>query len=247
MFKTVRVGLATVAVAGSYAYFLRPKMLRAGATEEETHRALPGDELVPTPRSVSTRAITIHAQAPAIWPWLVQMGQDRGGLYSYAWLERLVGCEITNVEQIIAEYQHLQVGDIVRLTPPERNNLFFTVAVIDPGRALVLRTPLPPGGDRRESFEAGYPDGSWAFVLEPMSGQTTRLIVRWRSDYKPTVAGLFFNQYGLEPVHFLMERKMLLGIKARVERAAGLTPRQTVPTTPGKERQEKTAVLSNHM
>lgn len=247
MFKTVRIGLATVAVVGSYVYFLRPRMLRAGATEEEIHRTLPGDELVPTPRYVSTRAITIQAPVAAIWPWLVQMGQDRGGLYSYAWLEHLVGSDIKNVDRILPEYQHLQVGESVRLTPPERYNLFFTVAVADPGRALVLRTPQPPGGDRRESFEAGYPDGSWAFVLEPINDQTTRLIVRWRSDYKPTVPGLLFNQFGLEPIHFLMERKMLLGIKERVERAAGQVPEQIVLEAPGKEREKKTAVLSNHV
>lgn len=247
MFKTIRVGLATAAVVGSYAYFLRSRMLHAGATEEETARALPGDELVSTPRYMATRAITIHASAAAIWPWLVQMGQDRGGLYSYTWLENLVGCEIKDVEHILPEYQHLKVGDIVRLTPPERYNLFFAVAVIDPGQALVLRTPLPPGGDRRESFEAGYPDGSWAFVLEPLNDQATRLIVRWRSDYKPTVAGLFFNHYGLEPIHFLMERKMLLGIKARVEQATGLTPKQSVPAVPSKEREKQTSVLSNHV
>jgi hypothetical protein len=247
MFKTIRVGLVTVAAVSSYAYFLRPRMLSAGATEAEIRRALPGDELVPAPRSVSTRAITIHAPASAIWPWLVQIGQGRGGWYSYEWVERLGGGEIKQVDRMLPEYQHLNVGDIVRLTSPERSNLFFTVVVEDPGRALVLRTPLPPGGDRRESLEAGYPDGSWAFVLEPIDDQTTRLIVRWRSDYKPTVAGMFFNQYGLEPVHFLMERKMLLGFKERVERAAGQTPEQIVPATPGKERRKKAVVLSNHI
>lgn len=80
-----------------------------------------------------------------------------------------------------------------------------------------------------------------------MNEQTTRLIVHWQSDYKPTVPGLLFNQDGVEPVHFLMERKMLLGIKDRVERVASQVPEQIVPTAPGEERQKKTVALSNYV
>ncbi len=219
MSKKSGIGLMTLgaAAAGGYLLYLRPRFLRWGATAEEVQQALPGDEFVAHPRYVSTRAVTIKAPADDVWPWLVQMGQGRGGLYSYAWLETIAGCDVRNAERILLEFQRLKVGDTVRLTPEGRYNLALTVALLEPARALVLRTPAPAAGDRSKSMEAGYPDATWAFILEPLDERTTRLIVRWRSDYKPAPMGSFFNQYGLEPVHFLMERKMLLGIKGRAE------------------------------
>ena len=152
------------------------------------------------------------------------MGQGRGGLYSYTWLENILKTNLRNAERILPEYQDLKVGDTVRLTPKERYNLALEVAVIEPARALVLRTPAQENGDRLKRVEAGYPDGTWAFILEPLDEQTTRLIVRWRSYYRPSLPGLLFNQYGLEPVHFMMERKMLLGIKKRAEWASHRKP-----------------------
>jgi hypothetical protein len=84
-------GLATAAVAASYAFLIRPWHLHWGATDEEVKEPLPGDEVVSHPRLEATHAITIDAPASDIWPWLVQMGQNRGGFYSYTWLENLVG------------------------------------------------------------------------------------------------------------------------------------------------------------
>jgi hypothetical protein len=239
MFKSRGIGLLTLGAAAGYAFYLRPRFLSWGTTPEELQKALPGDEFVPHPRYISTRAVTINARPEDVWPWLVQMGQGRGGLYSYSWLENVVGSDLHNAERILPEYQRLKVGDVVRLTPPERYNLSLVVAVIEPARALVLRTPAPPDGDRSKALEAGYPDGTWAFILEPVGERATRLIVRWRSDYKPTLLGLLVNQFGLEPVHFAMERKMLLGIKERAERAIqpALEPPGKLPDTqkPTKE------------
>jgi hypothetical protein len=139
------------------------------------------------PRYISTRAVTINARPKDVWPWLVQMGQGRGGLYSYTWLENILKTNLRNAERILPEYQDLKVGDTVRLTPKERYNLALEVAVIEPARALVLRTPAQENGDRLKRVEAGYPDGTWAFVLEPLDEQATRLIVRWRSYYRPSL------------------------------------------------------------
>ena len=144
-------------------------------------------------------------------------------LYSYTWLENRLGTQLRNTERVLPEYQHLEVGDTVRLTPKERYNLALEVALIEPARALVLRTPAQEG-DRLKTVQEGYPDGTWAFVLEPLDEQTTRLIVRWRSYYRPTLPGLLFNQYGLEPVLFIIERKMLLGIQKRAEWASRRAP-----------------------
>lgn len=204
------------ALGATYAIAVRPRMIRWGATDEEVARTLPGDGLVPQPRYIQTHAITIEATPGAIWPWLVQMGQGRAGLYSYDRVERAFGCEIENADRIVPELQTLAVGDEIRLVPEDFDvPLRFVVEVLEPDRALVLRSP----GTREQALEAGLPFGSWAFILEPIDPLATRLIVRFRSDFQPTPAGLIVNGYGLEPVHFLMERKMLLGIRERAERA----------------------------
>jgi hypothetical protein len=188
----------------AYWFGLRPRHIRWGATDDEVARLLPGDEIVPRPRKWSTRAITIAAPAEAVWPWLAQIGQGRGGLYSYDWLENLAGCEIHSTDRIIPELQNLQAGDVVRLGP--EGYPAYRVAAIELGRVLVLVGEDPDMGAH-----------SWAFVLEPIDEQTTRLIVRSRDDYLPTLANVVIWRLITEPVHFVMERKMLLGIKQRAE------------------------------
>jgi hypothetical protein len=167
-------------------------------------RRLPGDEIVPRPRKWSTRAITIAAPAEAVWPWLAQIGQGRGGLYSYDWLENLAGCDIHSANRVIPEYQALRVGDTVRLGP--EGYPAYQVEAIEPGHALILGGNDPEMGMH-----------SWAFVLEPIDEPTTRLIVRSRDDYPPTLANVVLWRLITEPAHFMMERKMLLGIKRRAE------------------------------
>ena len=200
----------------AYAIAIRPRILRWGATDDEVCRTLPGDDLVPRPRYRQTHAITVGVPPGDVWPWLVQMGQGRGGLYSYDRLQQALGFEMENVDSIVPEFQRLAVGDEIRLVPADfRVPLRFIVETIEPERALVLRSPAT----REESFRSGLPVVSWAFVLAPVDALATRLIVRFRSDYDPTPAGLLFNGYVLEPVHFLMERKMLMGIRERAEQA----------------------------
>ena len=199
--------VALLSAGMAYWFGLRPWHIRWGATNDEVARPLPGDELVPRPRNWSTRAITIAAPAAAVWPWLMQIGQGRGGLYSYDWLENLAGCDIHSTNRIIPEFQYLEVGDVIRLGP--EGYPAYPVAVVAPGRALVL------GGDDPE-----LGPHSWAFVLEPIDDRTTRLIVRSRGDYPPSPANFVIWRILTEPLHFVMERKMLLGIKQRTEAAA---------------------------
>jgi hypothetical protein len=80
-------------------------------------RPLPGDGLVTDPRGRTTRAISIRASAAEVWPWLVQIGQGRGGFYSFTWLENLAGCHITNAERTVPEWQGVKVGDPIALHP----------------------------------------------------------------------------------------------------------------------------------
>lgn len=210
---------ASLALPLGYALLVRPWMLHWGATWEERRSTLPGDDIVEHPRAGQTRAITIRRPPADVWPWLVQLGQGRGGLYSYDWLENLFGCDIHSVDKIVPELQHLDVGDEVRLVPQDYPvPLHFAVAEVQPERVLVLRGP----GDRDQAFRAGLPYPTWALVLADGGDGTTRLVSRWRTDFKPTPTGLLMNKYALEPVSFLMERKMLLGVKSRAERGPRL-------------------------
>lgn len=204
-------GAAGIGVLTLYAFILRPWYLRWGTTAEEVRRPLPGDELVPQPKQMSTRSITLQASVAEIWPWLVQLGQGRGGLYSYDWLENLIGCDIHNAERIMPEFQDLKVGDKVRLGP--EGYPFYTVAAFEPGRALILRAGDPHAGEPPV-------DETWTFFLDPIDAGTTRLIVRNRRDYPPSLANFVIWRVMTEPAHFIMERKMLLGIKQRAEQAA---------------------------
>ena len=204
-----------VAVVG-IAALLRDKYLRWGATDEEQNRALAGDELLPAVNLSTTRAITIKTPADDVWPWIAQLGQGRGGFYSYDWLENLVAhIDIHNADRIVPEWQHIAVGSEVRLAP----EVPLQVAALERGRALVLRGSVPVG--------QGTPpyEFTWAFVLLPQSDGTTRLIVRELYAYSHRWAALIVQPAQL--VSCFMTPEMLRGIKARAERSAPDAPDRT--------------------
>jgi hypothetical protein len=130
---------------------------------------------------------------------------------TYDWLENLAGLGIHSADRDIEEYQDVQVGDLVRLAPQAA----MVVAILEPERALVIRSP---------AVGARYFDWSWAFVLKPLGGTTTRLIVRVRADYQPSVAIGVMGTLLFGPLDFLMSRKMLLGIKSRAEGDCPVSP-----------------------
>lgn len=150
-----------------------------------------------------------------VWPWLAQLGQGRGGWYSYDWLENLFGYDIHSVDRVVPELQRIEVGDPVRLGPEGAEpDMTLEVAVVDPNRALVLRAP----GTAAEAVSTGMGFPSWTFVIEPARPASARLIVRWRCDFEPSLTGYLMWKYGVEPVHFMMERRMLKSIKKHAER-----------------------------
>jgi hypothetical protein len=108
-----------------YDVVARPRINQWGATDQEHQATWPGDRLLARPGFVWTNAITIQRPATQVWPWLLQLGQGRGGLYSYDWLENLVGCDIHSADRVLPQFQQpLQVGDRVirmaRYAPPTR-------------------------------------------------------------------------------------------------------------------------------
>lgn len=113
----MRARVSLVGAAATAALLARPRLLRWGATGQECGEALPGDELIEHADLTATRAITIHAPADDVWPWSAQLGQGRGGFYSYDFLENLVGCDIHSADRIVPEWQDVAVGDAIRLAP----------------------------------------------------------------------------------------------------------------------------------
>lgn len=187
---------------------LRQRYLRWGATDEETITPLPGDELLGDVQVTTTRGITIKADAAAAWPWIAQLGQGRGGFYSYDSLENLVGADIHNADKVVPAWQSVHVGDPFRLHP----DVVLAVALVDPGRALVVRGTVPMG-----RVAAPY-EFTWAFVLRPRADGATRLVVRERYSYAKRWAGVIVQPAQL--VSCLMSPRMLRGIAQRTEDAA---------------------------
>ena len=190
----------------AYILVARPRQLRWGATDEESEGPLPGDDLMENADLIATRAITIRASAEQVWPWIAQLGQGRGGFYSYDFLENLVGCDIHSADRIVPEWQDVVVGDEVRFAPA----VGLAVASLEQARSLVLHGGVPIGN------KAPPYDFTWAFVLRDEPDQTTRLLVRERYAYTRPWARLIVKP--TEVFSFVMSQKMLREIKERAER-----------------------------
>lgn len=203
----IAVGLVTAIVAA------RSRQLRWGATDAELAAALPGDDRVPKADLVATRAIDVAAPPAAVWPWLAQLGQGRGGFYTYTSLENLAGCEMRNASRVVEEWQDLAVGDQVRLHP----DLPLTVVDLEAGRAFVLQG-VPGAVDSSPPF-----DFTWAFAVVPGEAEgASRVLVRERYGYLRWWTSLM-----VEPVSwvsFVMSERMLRGIRDRAQRCARTTP-----------------------
>ena len=202
--------------------FLRSTRLKWGAAKAEITGPVPGDELIPDPKWGYTQATTVHTSVERIWPWLIQMGQGRGGMYSYEMIENMVGCKMHNADEIIDEFQSLSVGDSVRLHPKAG----FPVVKIEPSRAIVLNYDTRTDSPASDSTNTdGFFASTLAFFLKPDGENTTRLIARFRCDYD-NKQRLIYGPYLMEPVSSVMQHKMLSGLKIRAEK--GNRPYSTV-------------------
>ena len=183
----------------------RPWYSKWGTTSTEPKRKLPGDEYITQLRGGYTQAIDINTPTDSVWAWIVQIGQDKAGFYSYEMLENLIGCDIHNTNRVISEYQDINVGDGLIMHPKAPT---IPVVIIKPAESLVY------GGKQDENTA-----NVWVFHLDK-KGNATRLISRWSYDYKPMVFNKIIYNWLIEPIAAIMQRKMLLEIKKRAETKA---------------------------
>jgi proline iminopeptidase len=217
--KTIGEGIIGAAAAAGtvvLAPVLRPWYSRWGATDEETRRPYPGDEWVPRPKSELTCAITIEAPRARVWPWFVQLGCQRGGWYSYDLLDN---GGAPSASRIVPEYQLLEAGDVVKAVP--NGSFGFPVAAIQAESCLTLAGTLntatgQPGEPGDPGLEA-YFSGDQTFYLEKVDENTTRLFFRMRTDWNATRMNNLIYRGVVEPISFVMCRKMLLNIKRLAE------------------------------
>jgi hypothetical protein len=216
MFKKIGIGVAALGAVlfGVYMRFIRPWHLRWGATDEEVQRPLPGDDQVPNPFVTATRAVAIDAPPEQVWPWLVQMGYRRAGWYAF---ERFDNDNIPSAEEIIPALQHLDIGQVI-------GEEGLAVQAIEPNRLLLLAFHYPKTEwVLKQGFWPKFGDCSWSILLDPIdAGQRTRLVLRMRYGCRLGLHVLYWPLF--EPADFLSERKTLLGIKQRAERASRQTP-----------------------
>jgi len=206
--------------AGLYGALLRPRLLRWRATEEEVRGAYPGADLIPDGTRGATMAVTIDAPPSQVWPWLMQMGCDRAGWYSW---DRLDNGGVASAERIHPEWQQVAVGDRFASTPSGR--AFFSVAELEHERFLALRAsldlrgrPFDPAGPRPRFFV----DSLWGFLLEEPAPGSTRLIVSGFACSRPRSLTAIGDFLFWEPAHWIMQSRQFTNLKRRVERAAAI-------------------------
>jgi hypothetical protein len=197
--------LAAAAIA-AHLYVVRPWFSTWGASEQEVAAVWPGDELSPAANTVMTRAVTIRAPAADVWPWVAQVGQDRAGWYSYRLLENIVGCRMPRLDLLVPQFQTRAPGDKVWMYPADRigGAGHAILARVEPPRAFVMRTAEV--GSAPTVTGTG---NSWSAILEPVDAHTTRLIMRSRGTSADSWIGKAFGTLVFDPIHFVMERKMM--------------------------------------
>lgn len=195
-----------------YTAVLRPWHHQWGTIGTEATQTLPGDDLVPAAVSQVTHGITIAAPPEKIWPWLMQIGQDRSGFYSHTRLENLIGAEMPEVHYLRPDWPPRTMGEVVWFGSPKRfkGQAKMIAAVVDAPRAFVMVS----ANDWQEiSSGARGTEGSWGFYVIPADASHTRLLARLRSGPPRSVGAHVMGSAFWDPMHFIMERKMLETIK----------------------------------
>ena len=207
-----------IIVACYLSFFLKPLRERWGLSKEEASRSLPGDEIISAPKSKFTHAVKINAPKEYVWPWIAQIGQGRGGFYSYEALENLIGLQIYNSDNVLPEYQNTTLGDTVAFGPGDS----LPIVICEHGHAMTIEHSLDLDNnqlyDPKGSLPKNYLHLSWLWYVEALDDEHSRFISRNRVDYGPSFKSKLMFGPLTEPVVFAMDRKMCLGIKKRAER-----------------------------
>ncbi|HEX3284686.1 MAG TPA: hypothetical protein VHT50_08520 [Mycobacterium sp.] len=220
--------LAAAAVVAAYAAAVRPRMLRAGATDAEVNGRYPGAELVPNSRRGATMAATIDATPSQVWPWLVQMGHDRAGWYSW---DRLDNFGMASADRIHPEWQTIAIGDRLASTPS--GSQWFEVAAADPPRFLALRASFDLRGRpvaHTSLRPRAYTDSVWCFLLNELPDGRTRLVVSGYGCERPRPLGAVIDFLLWEPAHWIMQKRQFTNLKRRAEHAEAEEAPAPVPT-----------------
>ena len=196
--STIMIGISLIVLVFLYLVFFRPWQLRWGATDAEVKRAMPGDEIVSKPSFNATRAVTIHAPAQNIYPWIVQMGVTRAGWYSYDLLDNLGR---RSAESLLPEHQNIQIGDLIPISPDGKQGMWVK---------YFRKNKWMLWWDKKG-------DTTWIWEIHPEGENQFRLITRIRVKYRLFSSAVLFNLL-TEFFDILMMRKSMLGIKRRAEK-----------------------------
>ena len=200
-----------------FTIFLKPFRDRWGMTRPQLDREFPGDGIIPIPRSQFTHGVEIKAPARFVWPWVAQIGKDKGGFYSYELLENVIGLEIYNTDKILEEFQHPKTGDMVPFGPKSA----YPLVICDEGKAMVIESCEDLGAKKVYNPDHGHPENymhlSWLWFIEPINSESSRFVSRNRLTYNDSFKNRLLIGILSEPIVFAMDRKMCLGIKKRAE------------------------------
>lgn len=189
--------IAIIALLILYFAWLRNWQMTWGATKEEVSRYMAGDELLDNPVLNATRAVEIKAPPEKVWPWLVQMGWKKAGLYSFG---RLDNGGMPSAERIIPEYQNLKVGDSILPS--------LKVVEMEPNRSMLWVFQKRAGP---------WENATWSWGLYETGSGHTRLVSRLRQHYTFDSLPEIITWAVVDPMEIFMMRTTLLGIKRRVE------------------------------
>ena len=220
-------GVATMA-AIMYGGWVRPRLWRWGATDGEVTGSYPGADLVPEGERGATMAVTIEAPPDQVWPWLVQMGGDRGGWYSW---DRLDNGGRPSAQEVHSEWQDLALGDYVKYWTKSGPVDAWEVAALEPNRFLGLRGLNDLRGrtlDSRMSRPSAYVEGLWGYLLNELPNGHTRLVIGGYQAIRPRWLGRFVFYWLYVPVTWIMQARMLVVLKRNIEQAANARPRTPI-------------------
>lgn len=207
-----------IMIACYLTFFLKSQRERWGLRKEELTRIFPGDEIIDQPKSQFTHAINIDAPLEDVWPWIAQIGQGRGGFYTYEALENMAGLKIHNADIILPEFQSPNVGDLIPFSPTDA----FPVVICEPGSAMAIGFCIDVETnkliDPEDNSYSKYLHISWLWYVEPLDDYRSRFFSRNRVSFTSSFKNKLLYGPIAEPIVFAMDRKMCLGIKKRAEK-----------------------------